>query len=156
MLEFMFPVLLKESIGILETALKTRVAHSFPTLRALWWEMAVPITISIILIRCLIWVSGTVYCLQRLISGGKLTIAPSSMTLFHPSAKLLSINSTTQWQILIHTMHLVLAIQTQNLSPFSETLSQRIFSQLENTPPSWRRALVKFLPASMPNLSSLT
>lgn len=156
MLESMYPVLLKESIGTLETALRTRVALSFPNLRALWWEMAVPTTISIILIRCLIWVSGTVSYLQRPTSGGKQTTAPSSMTPYRPSARPSLINSTTQWQILIHTMHSVLAIQIQNLRLLSETLSQRTSSLLENTHPSWRRALVRSLPVSMPSLSSPT
>ena len=156
MLEFMFLVLLKESMGTLETALKTRVALSFLNLRALWWEMDVLTTISIILIRCLIWVSGMVSCLQRPTSGGKLTIALSSTTLFHPSAKLLLTNSTRQWQTLIHTMHLVLATQILNLSLFSETLNQRMSTQLETIHPSWRRVLVKFPPASMPSLSCLT
>lgn len=39
MLEYMYLVLYKESIGILEIVLKTRVAHSFQNLKALWWEM---------------------------------------------------------------------------------------------------------------------
>ena len=118
--------------------------------------MDVLTTISIILIRCLIWASGMVSCPQRPTSDGKLTIALSSMILFHPSAKLSLTNSTRQWQILIHMMRLVLVTQIHNLSLFSETLKQRIPSLLETIPPSWRRVLAKFLPASMPSLFYLT
>ncbi len=86
MQESMSLVLLRELIGILVTALRTRAALTSPTLKALWWVTELLIISMIMMTRLLKQLIRSVSYQLKFTLDGKQITAPFTASLSHQYA----------------------------------------------------------------------